>query len=362
VPTDAQSGRVLFVRDQALYAVPFDPVRRVLTGEEVQIAAPVGSFRDGALFSATANVLVYRGIIPDVQLQWRRRNGEALGSVGEPGPYSGAALSPDGSKVALLRDNRVSRADQDVWILDLNRDATTRLTSDPLLESVPAWTPDGKAVFIVVGHGAGDIWMQPIDGSPRTVVFQRSAHPELRVNPLLATLSVSDRGRLVVFPVEAADRAQTDLWTLSPGDRSIAPLVQQDFAQTHGTISPDGRWLAYASNESGVSEVFVRALTRTANRPPQVVGSAIPVSRGGGTAPRWRGDNKELFYLSPAGGVFAATVSGGEIGRPVQLFRAPGALTSWSVSADGQRMLLAIPAGEPRPMTVVLNWQSAIGR
>ncbi len=139
VPGSEGSDQILFVRDRALWAVPVEPTRLVLAGEPVQVATSIGTFRDGTSLSASADVLVHRGPVSEFQLTWRDRQGTPLGNVGEPGPYIGVALSPDAARAILVRENRLNRADQDLWLLDLERDSTTRFTADPLLESVPAW-------------------------------------------------------------------------------------------------------------------------------------------------------------------------------------------------------------------------------
>ena len=363
VPTDERSGRILFARDQALYAVPFDPTRRVLTGDAVQIATPIGSFRDAAFFSAVSNLLVYRGNLPDVQLEWRSRTGSFVGKVGEPGQYAGFALSPEGTRVAILQENRASRADQDIWLLDLTRDIKTKLTLDPQLESVPTWAADGQALMFAIGHGAGDVYEQPIDGTAATRVYSRAEQMEIRVNPLLTTMSASADGRFLLFTVEAAARAQSDLWVLSRATKTAAPLVQQDFNQTQGTISPDGQWLAYVSNESGVNEVFLRPLPDGGGSALPKPGPPIPVSRGGATAPRWRGDSRELFYQSLSGGVMAVPVSKAGPANAVELFRVPGLSPQWAVTKAGDRFMLLLPVTQQvPPLSVVLNWQTPLGR
>jgi hypothetical protein len=149
---------------------------------------------------------------------------------------------------------------------------------------------------------------------------------------------------------------------MSRQDARVAPLLQQDFAQTDGAISPDGRWLAYVSNESGTNEVFVKPLTADAGGRFPRPGAAIVVSRGGGTAPRWRGDSQELFYQTPPGVVMATLVSGTMIGRPVELFRVTAASPHWAVTRDGQRFLLLVPTGQAAQPTAVLNWQSTLER
>ena len=285
--------RILFARDQALYTRAFDPTRRVLTGEAVRIAAPIGSFRDGAFFSASANLLVYSENLPDLQLEWRSRTGSFVGKVGEPGPYAGFSLSPEATRIAILQENRVSRADQDVWLLNMTRDIKTRLTSDSQLESVPAWAANGQALMFAIGHGSGDVTATP---------QRHRRQPTVHANPTVRDPSqpVADdderqRGRPVPgLHGEAASRAQSDLWVVSRANKIAAPLVQQDFNQTQGTISPDGQWLAYVSNESGVNEVFLRPLAYDGGSAMPKAGAPIPVSRGGATAPRWRGDGLEL--------------------------------------------------------------------
>ncbi len=143
-----------------------------------------------------------------------------------------------------------------------------------------------------------------------------------------------------------------------------SPLLQQPFDEVHASMSPDGRWLAYVSNESGANEVFVRSVTTDPSSGMPRLGPASPVSKGGGSAPRWRRDSRELFFLTPAGGVSAAPMTAGGTASSAQLFQAPGVLNQWGVSADGQRFLMAIPVkqGAPAPFTVVVNWQSALAR
>ena len=163
---------------------------------------------------------------------------------------------------------------------------------------------------------------------------------------------------------EEGDEAEpTHAIFLSLDDGAVAPLVQQDFSQTQGVMSPDGGWLAYVSNESGVNEVVVRPLTTAAGSTMPTAGPATVVSRGGGNAPRWRrGNGSELFYQSPAGGVMAVSISPRQIGRPVELFRVPGLLPYWDVAADG-RFLVAVPVTpEVPPLAAVVNWQAELSR
>ncbi len=364
VPGSDGEGRILFMRDRALWAVPFSVDRLALTGEPVEVASPIGTFRDVAFFRASRGLLVYRGGIPDYQLTWRNRKGDHLGDAGEPGQYSGVALSPDGTRAAVVRDNRLNRADQDLWLVDLIRNVTSRFTSDPFPESIPAWSADSKRLIFALGHDGAAIMTKPLDGGPGSVLLPGTVG-ELRVNPLLATMSTTSDGRFMTFSVETRGVTRDDIWLLPllQGGKPV-PLLQQEFDEVQGTISPGGHWLGYVSNESGVNEVFVRPLTTDPRTGLPTAGGAVLISRGGGTAPRWRADGQELFYHAPTGGVMAAGVSAHVIETPVQLFLAPGALPHWGVAADGQRFLLALPAGQaaPAPFSVVVNWQSALKR
>jgi Tol biopolymer transport system component len=160
------------------------------------------------------------------------------------------------------------------------------------------------------------------------------------------------------------NKTAIDLWVQPLAAAAKAtPLLQQDFDQTDGQLSSDGRWLAYVSNESGINEVFLRPLTRDPVTGAPVVGSSLLVSRGGGMSPRWRKDARELFYQSRGGAVMAVTVDASSVGAPTELFRAPGIQAEWSVTADGQRFLVAAPGRQSAPaFTIVLNWQSTLKR
>jgi Tol biopolymer transport system component/tRNA A-37 threonylcarbamoyl transferase component Bud32 len=358
-------GRLLFARDNALWSVPFDANQLSVSGTPVQIASPIGLFRDAAFFRATSDVLVYRGANPEFQLTWRDRTGRSLGTVGEPGAYSALALSPDARRAIVVRENPLTRADQDLWLLDLDRATSVRFSADPFLESVPGWSADGELLFFAVGNDGADLWAKPVNGGPGQRLLEQARNPDFRVNPVLTTVSATSDGRSVVFVAETRGSTKNDLWILPLQAKSRpAPLLKQEFDQRHGTISPDGRWLAYTSNESGVDEVFVRPLAADPATGLPKIGAAMPVSQGGGMAPRWRGNGQELFYQSSRGRVMAAAISVNRVDKPIELFQAPGMLPHWGVAADGQRFLVAIPVAQaaPAPFTVVLNWQAPANR
>ena len=179
------------------------------------------------------------------------------------------------------------------------------------------------------------------------------------MNPLLGTFSASRDGRWLIFNVDTRGPRRSDIWILGVQPRrAAAPLIQEDFEQRQAVLSPDQRWLAHVSNESGADEVSIRPMTWPAGAAP-TAGAPVPVSRGGGRSPRWRGDSGELFFQSLAGQIMAAKISAMTVDEPAPLFAAPGALADWDVTADGQRFLLARPTvGRELPFTVVLNWMS----
>jgi Tol biopolymer transport system component len=361
VPADAESGQILFVREQTLFALPFNGRTLVAAGEPFPLAGPVGSYLDTAFFAASSSVLIYRAVGPDLQLTWLDRQGHPLGRVGEPGRYTSLALSPDASQVVVSRENRLNRVDRDLWLVDVARNTSTRFTSDPALESAPAWSADGTRILFTLGalgvRGA-DLYHKPANGLTSQEVL-------LRTTEFTSLTSASADGRFFVMTANTLTSTKSDLWLLAVtrGAKPV-PLVRQEFDQTQGQFSPDGRWIAYVSNESGANEVFLRPLTVDPSAGSAAVGGSLLVSRGGGTAPRWRADGKELFYLSTGGTVMAVDVAAGGVGTPTSLFRAAGVLSDWGVTRDGQRFLFAAPTGQstPAPFTVVLNWRAALKR
>jgi eukaryotic-like serine/threonine-protein kinase len=314
---------ILFVRNRNVWSVPFDSDRLITTGEPAQIAPSVLTFRDGAAFDATAGVFVYRGLAPDYQMAWHDRAGKEIGRLGDPGMYTGLALSPDATRVALTRENKLNRSDQDLWIVDVARNTTSRFTSDAFPESVPEWSADGQSVLYAVGHDDADVRAKTMNGAERTVLRNGGLKSGMAVNPLLATFSASRDGHWMTVTMDTRGQGRSDIWILDlRREGQPAPLIQQDFDQRQAVLSPDQRWLAYVSNDSGVDEVLLRPLTWPAGSPP-AVGAVVPVSRGGGRSPRWRGDSAELFYQTLSGEIVSVKIAAGTIGEAVPLFAAP---------------------------------------
>jgi Tol biopolymer transport system component len=361
VPASAGRGLILFVRDRALMALPFDEEKLVAAGDAIPVVSAVGSFLDTAFFTASPNTLVFRGASPDYQLKWLDRRGAEAGLVGAPAEFVNFELSYDGTRVIAGRENRLNGADRDLWMVDVARNTTTRFTADLLMESEALWSRDSAQIYFTLGARRADVRVKPADGSrdARIVIDERTIG--LQLNSQTTTMNMAPDDRSIVTAVESGTSGRFDLWLLPLLDQAKAtPLVEQPFDQTDGRISADWRWLAYVSNESGANEVFVRPLSRDAATNRVTAGAAVLVSRSGGAAPRWRRDGKELFYLARSGAAMAVGI-GAQIGEPAELFRPPAMLNDWDVSADGQRFLIATPTGLGAPaLTVILNWRSGL--
>jgi DNA-binding winged helix-turn-helix (wHTH) protein/Tol biopolymer transport system component len=349
--TTPDAGHLLFLRGATLFAQPFDAQRYVLIGDAVRIAEPVGSFLDSALFAASSGLLVFRGPDQDDQLTCFDRRGNILARVGEPGRYSGLTLGPGGTRAVVVRRAQHATADQDLWLLELADSKLSRLTFDARLEQSPVWSADGRRIIFTAGGGLGSLFEQSMSGA--------EAHLLLKTEEHKVPTSESRDGRFLLYTTESLGLTRRDVWVLPlSGDRQPFPFLRREFDQEQAQFSPDGRWVAYVSNESGRQEVLIRPFAPTA---VTAAGESAVVSAAGGTAPRWRGDGRELFYVASNGtvtSVAVATDHGVEIGPPKILFQIPGAVADWDVTGDGERFLVAVPRGDRTPpFTAVFNWQ-----
>jgi eukaryotic-like serine/threonine-protein kinase len=280
------------------------------------------------------------------QLTWVRRDGSAVGPVGPPGPYMNVMLSPDGRRAAVDRFD----ATPSVWVIDVERGTTLRLTFGPLYDSTPVWAPDGRSLAFASARGSPpNLFVASLDtqGEPRRVFTS-----------VIQTFPQSwSRDGVIAF-VRIDPKSLADIWTVpASGGEDPRPLIRTDFVETDPRISPNGRWLAYVTNESGRREVCV-------TRFPDAAGK-WPVSVGGGGWPIWRPDSRELYYRAPDGKLMAVTVGAGSefvAGAPQALFapRArPAALglgTYYDVAADGRFLVNMFVERRSSPATVLLNW------
>jgi serine/threonine protein kinase/Tol biopolymer transport system component len=367
-------GHLFFLRGTTLMVQPFDPDRLELGGTPTAIAENLdisgSQTRAVAAFSLSDNgLLAYltsgSGLSGTARLLRFDRSGKLIDELDGANDYSDITLSPEGTRaaVALIGSTQTVR---DVWIYDLRRHIRTRFTFGAQQNLSPIWSPDAnRVVFSARSQGSLELHQRVSTGTGGDELLL--ADPAADLYPM----SWSPDSRFILYvkaplgspPVGVgAGGGGTDLWVLPMnGDRKAFPFLQTQFAENSGQFSPDGRWLAYVSNESGRNEVYVVSF-------PQPSGK-WQVSSAGGTLPRWRRDGKEIFFLAPDNRLMAAevtTVSRFEIGTVQALFdvrpsRAAGTYL-YDVSADGQRFLVA---SRPRdatlpPVTLVTNWMGLL--
>lgn len=282
-----------------------------------------------------------------------------IASVGPSGQYNHVELSPDGRRVAVDRlDERA--AQPDIWLLDVSTGTPTRFTFSPGRFQYPRWAPDGtRLVFFDGGQGG-----QP-PGISQKLASGAGAEEQLYDSTDGAIAIPGDwspDGQSIVFR-RLPPGTQGGLWLLSlSGQRQARPVPQTDMRGTNGRFSPDGRWLAYESSESGRAEVYVQPFPST--------GAKWLISRNGGVRPRWRRDGKELFYVTAERRLAAVPIVTGETfqaGDPSELFDVSFATNGvnpypYAASADGQRFLVITPeeTASSSAISVVLNWASAL--
>jgi Tol biopolymer transport system component len=366
------SGYLLFLRETALMAQPFDDDRLELFGEAAQLVEQVqiggSTGRLGAFSVSQTGALVYQaGLGTDVrsQLTWYDRAGRHVGTLGDPADQISVELSPNGTR-ALVSMVDSARGTRDLWIYDVSRGSRSRFTFDAANETMGVWSPDSsRVVFTSRRPSRFDLYQKASSGAgPEELVVADDQDKE--------PSSWSGDGRIIAYHnLSATGRGTSqNLWTVPlTSDRKPAIFLQTEFAEYQPHFSPDGRWLAYASNESGQFEIYVVSFPDR--------GGKWQVSTAGGSWPRWRRDGRELFYLAPDNTLMAAGVNGGgaafEVGGVTPLFKTlPRLLSSsgaylgygYDVSADGQRFLVntIIGAAPAEPITLLVNWPALLNK
>lgn len=354
-------GYLLYVREATLMAQRFDPDSMELTGEAVPVGeglSPASGLRF-APFSASSGVLTYRpGGMVKTRLVWADRKGQLLGEVGAPAAYLAIALSPDGSRLAADIFDPAS-ASIDTWLLDLARNVASRFGAS--LSRYPVWRPDGSQLLFASNRaGPWSLYRQALNDPA-----QHGATPRALLQPGSDKIPqgwTPDGGSLIYL--DLSHETGSDVWQFPwTGAGKPTVLLQTGFNETQVQISPDGRWMAYTSDESGRLEVYVRRFPPSAEK--------WQISVDGGCQPRWRADGRELFFLHAQQFMTASIEAAPSLkpGIPTRLFSVRAGRTSdlmweYAVVPDGQRFLfkelLFEDAGSP--MTVVLDWEAALTR
>jgi Tol biopolymer transport system component len=358
------NGYLLYVADGTLVAHGFDADKLELRGEPIPLAEHVLADANGAApfsVSASGGLAYVSGIGGvDSELVWVDRTGKELGKIGPPAAYREPALSPDGLRLAYgLADSRT--ASEDIWVRDLKREVSSRATFDPKDEIWPVWSRDGnRFAYSSDRDGLFSIFIRDANGigGDRELLADHTIQA--------APLDFSPDGKwLAINVLPASRRWQVKMLPLQ-GDPKPVDYLTANVSQLYAKFSPNGRFVAYVSSESGTREVYVQSFPTGAGK--------WQISSGGGETPQWRADGKELFFKSLADDFVAVPVSSTgafEAGIPKVLFkraidRTAAAATGvrWTVTADGQKFLINASRGESRgqPVSVILGWPATLAQ
>jgi Tol biopolymer transport system component len=355
------ANEVFFVQEDTLYIQPFDDTKNVVTGAPAPVASPVSKSPTRSAFSVSRNgPVAYRtGRELGTQLLWFGRNGEGLEPFSRPEAegQTGPMLSPGGRRVAIIR--RVG-GNSDIWIINRDGGAAARLTADPGQEVFPVWTPDENAIVFRSSRSKTlDIYLTRLDATGNeTLLLNATALGVGQISPT----DISRDGRWLLF-YSTPQTGSRDVWVHALGQTETPPrrLIATPADESNARFSPDGKWIAYQTNESGRFEIAVRAFP---------AGDRMwLVSSGGGVHPRWSRDGSELFYIAPDGKLMAVKVSTAgsafQTSAAVALF-APRLAESaainpfnaqYDVAPDGRFLInVAVDDLASSPITLILNW------
>jgi eukaryotic-like serine/threonine-protein kinase len=359
------SGQLLYVRDGTLLAQELDLSRLETKGEPAPIAQRlvVYGFQFLWPFSVSENGVLVAATMLDMpsRLLWLDRSGKQVGSVGEPGFIGNPALSPDGRRLAVDVTDP-NRDSAEIWTYDTSSGIGTKFTHSQAHDINPVWSPDGNRIVFESDRKAkgahSDLWIKPLDGGKEEILAASAdnRHPE----------DWSPDGRFVSFGVVGALNRRLQIWLFDLArERHAIPFATEAEAWNlaNSRFSPDGRWIAYGSDETGRSEVFVRAFGGP--------GGKWQVSSSGGNHPVWRRDGRELYYLSSDNKIMAVAVASEgtfRAGPPLELFSVNLKLLNenraYDVSADGRRFLVNSQSSDQAspPLELLVHWTSLLGK
>ena len=353
-------GWLLSVRGGTLLAQRLDLEQKALTGDPATLADPVAF--DAATFASAVSVsaaglLAYReGGTNRRQLAWFDRSGKAMGAMGAPdeNDLRTVALSPDGQRVAT---HRTVQANTDIWLLDATR--TTRFTFDAGTDTFATWSPDGRWITFTSNRtgksGVRDLYRKPSNSAGNEELFFESAEDK-------SPQSWSNDGRFLIYIAAASAGASGDLMVLPiTGERKPFVFLKTSFDERSPQFSPDGRWVAYQSNESGINQIYVR--------PFPGPGGQWQISTAGGVQPRWGRDGRELYYIAPDGKLMAVLTAvkdnAIEPGTPIVLFqtriwgggRNANNRQQYDVARDGRFLINTVLDDSSSSITLLMNWK-----
>lgn len=345
----------LLVAGDTLTAQPFDASALALRGSSTPIT-------EAADFSVSnTGILLFRKTSTNSlnkQLTWFDRTGKPLGQVGPPANYANVELSPEGDRVAV---DSVADNNRDIWMIDIARAVPSRITFDPGPDWTPVWSHDGTRIAFASGRNGTHIYEKPSSGVGNDELIFNSDSSEIPV-------SWSPDGRYMVFSrLKPSAGVGSDTWLMTmTGEHKVTPFIQSPFDKAQARISPDGRWIAYTTNDSGMYQIVVQSF-------PDPNEGKWQITAQGGIEPKWRHDGRELYYLAFDGKLMSVTVKADRTfvaGAPTALFETPLTVNRgqaprdrrYDVAADG-RFLIAVPVTTgSAPLTAVVNWTSGLDK
>ncbi|MEO8097359.1 MAG: protein kinase [Acidobacteriota bacterium] len=358
------AGQLLFLRDNTLMAQPFDIAALKSTGDALPLAenVPVSGTEGDPAFTVSRNgVLLYSAgsILTERKLVWIDRAGKRSEPVLTQKGFGTSSLSPKGTQIMYSQGPRQGQTD--LWLYDVARNASQQFTFGPLGASEPTWSPGGDAVVFTVrasGRPTFDLYRKETQSAAKEELLFKAG-----TNAFASDWSAD--GKFLVFS-QTGDATKDDIWLLplAAGDRKPQLFKQTPYADAGGTLSPDGRWMAYSSDASGKPEIFIE---------PRTPGGAVrQISIGGGVSPRWRSDGRELYFVSDRKLMAVDVKPGPDLtwGAPHELFSAQdmavnARFAAYQPSADGSRFLASVTAGDrasAQSVTVLTNWQSGLAK
>jgi Tol biopolymer transport system component len=359
-PAPAQSGKhgyLVYLHESSLMGVGFNAAKLKLTGDPIQLQEDVGSVQSLSLapISISDNaILVFQNVGKAVrQVTWTDRSGKPLAQVNEGGAWGALRISPDGTRAIVAKASKDGRT-SDLWMVDQSGNAV-QFTSGPATKGSPVWSPDGSRIaYYSNSVNDNEIAVSPVSAGAKVESLYRSAEAKYPTD-------WSRDGKYLFFGL-STEGSKSDVWALSTADRHAGPMLDTIYNEGYAALSPDGKWVAFQSDDRGRNMVYVEPFGGTKRR-------YTVSTEAGGAVPRWRADGKELYYMTSSGRMMAVAVhpQGGEFQNeaPQFLFQTrptPNTYNFFDVAPDGQRFLMNLPLEWPGSSTITVetNWTEKV--